>query len=325
MAIADEMTPGTVLARTFCGSEIAVFRTESGRLAAVDAYCPHMGAHLGKGGLVDGEEIRCPFHDFRFDCSGQCTASGYGTKAPPKARVKPWEVREKNGLIMVWFGAGEPPSFEVPDLPMDGWTYLKHTTHTVKTHPQETTENSVDIGHFGMVHGYSEIEQLAPLHTDGPYLRSKYAFTRNGEDIPWAPKRIRVEFTAEIWGLGYSVVHAYAEPVGLTTRLFVLPTPTDGDRVEIRAATAVSTDIVPRKLHPLLALVPKRFVIPIVHKMAFQGYQVDLAKDFEIWENKIYAHPPLLAKGDGPIPQYRKWARQFYREDRLHEVRELPA
>ena len=31
-----------------------------------DAYCPHLGAHLGFGGKVEGDCIKCPFHEWKF-------------------------------------------------------------------------------------------------------------------------------------------------------------------------------------------------------------------------------------------------------------------
>lgn len=88
VAFADELAPGTLLTRQLAGGDVIVFRTRSGRVGVSDPFCPHMGAHFGFGGTVEGEEIRCPFHGFRFDASGACTATGYGTKPPPGARLR---------------------------------------------------------------------------------------------------------------------------------------------------------------------------------------------------------------------------------------------
>jgi phenylpropionate dioxygenase-like ring-hydroxylating dioxygenase large terminal subunit len=80
VALSHEVKSGTVLKQTFCGEEIVIFRTESGKISVLDAYCTHLGAHLGHGGTVEGENIRCPFHGFCFDTKGDCTKTGYGTK-----------------------------------------------------------------------------------------------------------------------------------------------------------------------------------------------------------------------------------------------------
>ena len=44
----------------------------------------------------------------------------------------------------------------------------------------------------------------------------------------------------------------------------------------------------------------------------FEEYIGDVRQDWEIWERKVYVHPPALAAGDGPIGQYRQWCKQFY-------------
>ncbi|HVM63785.1 MAG TPA: Rieske 2Fe-2S domain-containing protein, partial [Acidimicrobiales bacterium] len=52
---------GDVVPLRYFGRDLVLYRTEQGRAVVVDAHCPHMGAHLGYGGVVDGEGIRCPF------------------------------------------------------------------------------------------------------------------------------------------------------------------------------------------------------------------------------------------------------------------------
>lgn len=60
----DELQPGQIIDKKFAGKDIIIFRTEGGKAAATDAYCPHMGAHFAHGGKVQGETIECPFHFF---------------------------------------------------------------------------------------------------------------------------------------------------------------------------------------------------------------------------------------------------------------------
>ena len=52
---------GRILPFNFFGRELALYRTDDGCVVALDAYCPHMGAHLAEG-EVEGNSIRCLFH-----------------------------------------------------------------------------------------------------------------------------------------------------------------------------------------------------------------------------------------------------------------------
>lgn len=64
----------------FTGQNFVVFRTESGEVHIFDAYCPHLGANLGVGGIVKGDCIECPFHQWSFRASdGECTNIPYST------------------------------------------------------------------------------------------------------------------------------------------------------------------------------------------------------------------------------------------------------
>ena len=45
----------------------------------MDAYCPHLGAHLGHGGRVEGGAVRCPFHAWLWGGDGRCLEVPYAT------------------------------------------------------------------------------------------------------------------------------------------------------------------------------------------------------------------------------------------------------
>lgn len=50
------------------GEKIAVFRTRSGGVFAVQATCPHRGGPLADG-LLGGTTLICPLHAWKFDVS----------------------------------------------------------------------------------------------------------------------------------------------------------------------------------------------------------------------------------------------------------------
>src|SRR4051794_19961277 len=78
-----DVPPSGVAPLRYFGRELVLFRTAAGDARVLDAHCPHLGAHLGHGGCVEGESIRCPFHGWRFDGAGACVAVPYATKIPP--------------------------------------------------------------------------------------------------------------------------------------------------------------------------------------------------------------------------------------------------
>jgi hypothetical protein len=281
----------------------------------VDAYCPHLGAHFGYGGTVEDDLLRCPFHGFCYDTSGTCVRTGYGTAPPPKARLRVWPLCEQNGLLLVYYHPdAQPPGWGVPTLEQDGgWTPLRYRKFILYDHPQETTENSVDIGHFAFVHGYRGARMLRPPEISGPYLSTAYAVQR---PVPllerWFPGRVfEFQFETQIYGLGYSLVQVTIPVLQAQARLWVLPTSIDAERITLHLAASLKT-LEPGCLHPALGLLPAGLVTKLAAWLLFRGFIHDTQQDFTIWQHKKYLSPPALAEGDGPIGKYRQWAKQFY-------------
>src|SRR5687768_16773481 len=114
VAWSSELLPGAVKPLVYFGKALVLFRTEQGVATLLDAHCPHLGAHLGYGGKVQGESLVCPFHAWRYDTAGQCVEVPYATKIPPRAQVACWPIVEKNGVIMAWYDADKaPPAWEI--------------------------------------------------------------------------------------------------------------------------------------------------------------------------------------------------------------------
>jgi len=251
-------------------------------------------------------------HGFRFDANGGCVATGYGTKPPPLAQAQKYPVFEQDGLIFVWLGRkGEQPSFVIPEVGSEGWSPLKSQSWTLESHVQETTENSVDIGHLGIVHGYRNVEATSPLRTQGPYLTASYAFSRppvlgRGTDL-------RVFYTVHVYGLGYSYVAVEVPQFKLRTQQFFLPRPVGPNRIEL-------TILARTRFNPMTksesweSRLPTRAINKIACSVVFQAFKHDVKQDFVFWANKRYEESPALAQGDGPIGRYRRWARQFFVE-----------
>src|SRR6266568_4604018 len=109
---------------TYWGTPLVLFRTTSGRLAALEDKCGHRGVPLSCGS-VQGEDIRCGFHHFRFNADGECAnvPSVFGADEAFRSRcgVRKFFVREEIGLIWVSVEdeSSSPFPVDVDDLPED--------------------------------------------------------------------------------------------------------------------------------------------------------------------------------------------------------------
>lgn len=68
IAESSEIVSGAAKSISCLGEDFAVFRsTKDDQVYVLDAFCPHMGANLGVGGIVRDNCIECPFHQWRFN------------------------------------------------------------------------------------------------------------------------------------------------------------------------------------------------------------------------------------------------------------------
>ena len=294
LAYSDELAVGQVLPLEYFGKQLVAYRGESGEAHVLDAYCPHLGAHLGHGGKVEGDTIRCPFHAWRFDGNGRCVEVPYASRIPAAAKLGGYPAIERNGLLMMWHHAeGQPPEFEIPALPEvdhEDWTPTKRLRWKLRTHNQEMAENAVDRAHFHYVHGTLSVPE-SEAKAEGPVLRVR------SRSLMATPKgEMMGEISSDSFGFGFSVVRF----TGIVETLLVTSvTPIEGEHVDVRFGFSVkkigNADITRGVGRALVADIEKQ-----------------MNEDRPIWENKIYQPRPALCDGDGPIAVFRRWCQQFY-------------
>ena len=286
VATAEDLPPGTVLSLRYFGQKLVAFRGEGGGVHVLDAHCPHLGADLGVGGTVVGDTIRCPFHAWRFAGNGTCAEIPYAKKIPPRACLRRWEVRERNGLVFVWHDRlGRAPSYEIPAIAEYGspeWTGWTMSCVTIRTQPREIVENVADRGHFPTVHG-THIEEF-----DNEFVDHMAIQRSAGVAYPRGGGQDRFRLTATYYGPAYQVTEMESF---VPNRLVNAHTPIDEHSLHLRFGV-------------MLLKKNEKYARAYVDNL-----QVGFGEDIQIWENKAWRDRPTLCDGDGPIGALRRWYR----------------
>ena len=202
---------------------LVVYRSSSGRVVAMNARCPHMGAHLGRGQVV-GENLQCALHHWKCGPVGDCRPSD-GSHA---LRQTTYPVLEKHGSIFVF--AGAEPRFDVPDLVDGDARVVSGRTVLVRTSWAAVATNAFDISHMDAVHHRSlrHEPQVALIGSAG--LELSYVSRVTGSGISDRLMRMvandRIDATIQCWGGTLIVVKSRAG--ALVSRLLLCLTPVEG-------------------------------------------------------------------------------------------------
>ncbi len=113
----QEIPAGTVKPLKYFGRHLVAYRTEAGQLVVADAHCPHLGAHLGHGGKVNGECVECPYHGWAYGPDGVNRSIPYEDRPNLTKRLTAWSVVEQHECIYLWHDpAGGPPRWKLPNV-----------------------------------------------------------------------------------------------------------------------------------------------------------------------------------------------------------------
>ncbi|KTT14705.1 aromatic ring-hydroxylating dioxygenase subunit alpha [Pseudacidovorax intermedius] len=164
VALHEELDgPRPLKAVKLMGQDFVLFRDETGRLGLLDRDCPHRGADLAFGRLEDGG-LRCPFHGWLFDATGQCLetpAEPVGSKMCTRIKQGAYPVVERSGIVFAYIGPGEPPAFPEFDC------FVAPGTHTFafkglwECNWLQALEVGMDPAHASFLHRFFEDEDTS--------------------------------------------------------------------------------------------------------------------------------------------------------------------
>ena len=96
------LAPGEIVDAAVGDVDLVVWRTAGGEPCVMEARCPHEWSHLGAEGVVDGDEIVCTAHWWRFDADGTGAKLNVKGRRDPKSDIAVFACRERNGRIEAW-------------------------------------------------------------------------------------------------------------------------------------------------------------------------------------------------------------------------------
>jgi 3-ketosteroid 9alpha-monooxygenase subunit A len=290
----------------YFGQDMVLYRGESGRVVMLDAYCPHMGTHLASGvnsatakreTHMEGDNIRCPFHAWRFGPDGVCNDIPYHDgPIPVAARIKSWPVEERYDIVFAWHDPeGQAPDFNLIDFPewddpewvrWDGLEYLADLNH-----PIEIFDNMSDVAHLGLLHGGDAIAYENEY--DGHLLHQR--------------QRSAVE-AGGVFDDTYSTLAGYVGPgiafgkfQEMHAREIICITPIDDGTCRLWQTAMM-------KARPGQSPEEAKAMRDQVSAMFGNG----LMTDGEVWKHKKPALNIMQLPSDGPFGQSRIWLSQFY-------------
>jgi 3-ketosteroid 9alpha-monooxygenase subunit A len=310
LGLADSFKDGEPHAITAFGTKLVVFQGENGKLNVLDGYCRHMGGDLTQG-TVKGNEIACPFHDWRWGGNGKCVSIPYAKRVPLRARARSWLAVEENKQLFVWHDPqGNPPPEDVVIPRIDGifsgeWSNWTWDSVLIEgSNCREIVDNMVDMAHFFYIH-YAFPTYFKNVFEG--HIATQYLNTKGRPDVGMASN----------YGGEENLLRSEASYFGPSYMINKLVNTFKGFEIEnmlINCHYPVTPNSFVLQWGVSLKKLPgvtDEQADKIAGKFA-KSIGAGFLQDVEIWKNKTRIDNPLLCEEDGPVYQLRRWYEQFY-------------
>ena len=158
------------------GEKLVGFRDTEGAIGLLDAYCPHRRANLFWGRNEQGG-LRCVYHGWKFDRSGQCTDLPNCPEGPTlknKVKQRAYPVIERGGLVWAYLGPAELqpefPAYESFEVPASHRIVTKIVS---EGNYFQMLEGDVDSSHVSFLHSKLDGDRLAGSRVDLAVFKDK--------------------------------------------------------------------------------------------------------------------------------------------------------
>lgn len=173
VALSRDVARGSAKAVRLLSEDLTLYRGESGDPHLVAGRCAHRLTMLHTG-WIEGEEIRCMYHGWKFDGGGRCVerpAERHGREA--NIRIDAYPVREYSGVIFAYLGEGEAPEFDLPRKAVfeTPGMMLFQRKEIWPCNWVQHVENSLDAVHVSFAHQMGKVGVFGEvITTDVPEL-----------------------------------------------------------------------------------------------------------------------------------------------------------
>jgi 5,5'-dehydrodivanillate O-demethylase oxygenase subunit len=183
--LARDLPAGRAKPVRILGEDFTLYRGEDGTPHALAFRCAHRGTQLSTG-WVEGNELRCFYHGWKYGPDGQCTEQ----PAEPepfcqRIKIRSYPVEEYLGLIFAYLGEGQPPAlYRFPELEGEG--VVENSSYVRGCNYFNQLESNMDEVHVSFVHRASAFTDTG-LNDDIPTISGeeteygvvKYGHRRN--------------------------------------------------------------------------------------------------------------------------------------------------
>ena len=291
------------------GGTLVVWSDTKGELHVLDGFCRHMGGNLTNG-TVKGDEIACPFHDWRWGGDGKCKAIPYARRVPLRARTHRYESVVRNGMLMIWHDPeGSPADMDALPPELEGVGTDKYTDWTWNVipvdnaHCREIIDNVVDMAHFFYIHFAFPTNFRNVFEGDKATQFMESTGRPDMQSEGYGDEDLILKSEATYFGPSYMINWLDTDYKGFLTKVILINchVPTGPNSFNLQYGLVVEK---PEGVDEKTATyIGKKY-----SEMFSEGFLQDVA----IWQDKAPVQNPLLCEEDGPVYQLRRWYEQFY-------------
>ena len=171
------------------GEDLVLYKDKSGNYGLIDRHCPHRRADLSYG-YVEECGLRCNYHGWLYDHNGDCLAQPFedtvnkDSKFRDSVKITAYPVEAQRGLL--WAYLGPAPAPLLPNWEPFSWEngFVQIVMSEVPCNWFQCQENSIDPVHFEWMH-------------------ANWGKRLKGDDGPYDPKHLKVDFDEIDWGFVY--------------------------------------------------------------------------------------------------------------------------